>query len=36
MRAVDWRGNAVDPTKLLAKYAMTIIPGPATGWHVVD
>lgn len=36
MRAIDWRGNSVDPAALLAKYAMTIIPGPATGWHVVE
>lgn len=36
VKAIDWRGNQVDPTALLAKYGMTIEHGPATGYHVVE
>lgn len=36
MQAFDWRGKAVDPAALLAKYRMTIEHGPATGYHVVE
>lgn len=36
MKAIDWRGNAVDPAKLLARYRMRIDPAPTHGWHVVE
>jgi hypothetical protein len=36
MKAYDWRGNPTSPAALLGKYRMTIEPGPADGWHVVE
>ena len=36
MIAYDWRGQQVDPVLLLAKYRVSIVPGPSTGWHVVE
>lgn len=34
MNAINWRGQATDPAALLAKYRMSIVPGPVIGWTV--
>lgn len=36
MNAINWRGQATDPAALLAKYRVSIVPGPVIGWHVVE
>lgn len=36
MIAYNWRSQLTDAAAMLARYRMTIEPGPVLGWHVVE